>query len=236
MRFPQLESPWDSPRSVITSNARMPEDDRSDFELLDAWGTGDKSAANDLVKRYHDYLLGWFRSKVMRDAEDLFQDTFLRFVEKRSRFRRLCSFRTYLFAIARRVLLEESRRKGRSDEPFISTTHVPEQTLLTAGSMLALKDELRVVLHAIRGLPLEQQDTLYLHFIRELPANQCAEKLGVAEGTVRSRLARGREHIELLIKKIASGDFHPSSEAELDGWHQECLKRLRDEPEASGAG
>lgn len=89
---------------------------RSDIELLDAWGQGDRAAGSALFARHFDALYRFFSTKVRDGIADLVQQTLLECVEARARFRRDCSFRTYLFQIARHNLYAHYRARKRVPE------------------------------------------------------------------------------------------------------------------------
>ena len=69
--------------------------------LLEAWRAGDAAAGEALFERHFDAIYEFFASKLTIDVGDLVQRTFLGCVEARGRFRGECSFRTFLYAIAR---------------------------------------------------------------------------------------------------------------------------------------
>ncbi len=85
-----------------------------DLALVVAWQNGDQWVGACLFERHFDTILRFFRNKVHGPAQDdLLQQTFLRCVENAASFRRASSFRTYLFGIARNVLLEHLRASSR---------------------------------------------------------------------------------------------------------------------------
>ena len=97
-----------------------PTDDLGDQELIDRWKRGDQRAASLLVARHASSLARFAASFGEREGVDeLVQDTFVRAFGSIDGFRGESSFRTWLFTIERRLLLDRRRaekRRGRSTE------------------------------------------------------------------------------------------------------------------------
>ena len=87
----------------------------SDAELVRAWQAGHREAGATLFQRHYDGLLRFFRRRAGGDAEDLAQRTFLACEESKTRIRGTSTFRTFLFAVARRILSKHRRTKRRRD-------------------------------------------------------------------------------------------------------------------------
>ncbi len=199
--------------------------DGSDDELLAAWRAGTAPAAEALFERHFDALYRFFRNKADDAADDLVQRTLLACFEGRDRFRGECSFRTYLFAVARNQLLAflaQQRRAARIDPGQDS---VADSAASPSGT-LDRRREQTLVLQALRRLPVDHQVLLELFYWEQLSGSELAEVLGVPEGTIRTRLRRARE---LLTKEIEGLGAHPellhSTITDLDGW----AAALRDE-------
>src|SRR5438094_10599022 len=103
----------------MTEGARA-DDDREDLELIARWKAGDQAAATKLVERHSAALARFAVSSGARsDVEELVQDTFVRAFNSLDGFRGDSSFRTWLFTIERRLLLDrrrsEKRRRDRTE-------------------------------------------------------------------------------------------------------------------------
>ena len=198
---------------------------RDDGELLEAWSKGDRIAGNELFERHFDKVKRFFDNKVGGDTEDLIQSTFMGCLEGLARFRGASSFRTFLFGVARNVLREYFREKLRlqREADFEETKAID----LAAGpsTIIAARREQRVLLEALRRLPLDTQVLLELHYWEALNSRELGEVLGINENTARSRIRRARELLEEQIKLVAqSEDCLRTTLANLDDW----AKRLRD--------
>jgi len=199
---------------------------RSDIELLEAWRSGDEQAGNELFHRHFDSVCRFFRNKIADGVEDLIQRTFLACVESRDRFRGDASFRTYLFVVARNELCTHLARARKSPLCFDPREQSIEATGLSPSTVLARQGEHRLLLQALRRLPLDHQILLELFYWEDLSGRELATVLEVPEGTVRTRIRKARADLVRTMHKIAmSPDVLETTVADLDDW----AKGLRDQ-------
>lgn len=177
----------------------------TDFELLDAWRDGDARAGNALFERHFESVCRFFRSKLGDEVEDAVQRTFLACVESRDRFRGSSSFKTYLFAIARRKLGDHLRKEARCRISPMSTMESLGPWFPSPSTLVREDEELRRLLEALRRLPIDQQIAVELFYWEGLAAPELAEVLDVPEGTVRSRLRRARLALHRSLGPTATG-------------------------------
>jgi RNA polymerase sigma-70 factor (ECF subfamily) len=194
---------------------------RDDSELLRAWGEGDAAAGRELFERHFAAIFRFFRNKADGDVEDLVQSTFASALGSREAFRGDASFRTYLFTIARHELYAFWRKRRRqSDEVDIGSLAVEDLATSPSSALAARRD--RVLLaRALRSLPLDFQVVLELHYWEELSGPELAAVLEVPEGTVRSRLRRGKELLALRFDELSraeDGASSTSSADDVDRW------------------
>src|SRR3954467_7734696 len=91
--------------------------EREDLDLIARWKTGDQSAATRLVEKHSPALARFAASSGARhDIDELVQDTFIRAFNSLDGFRGESSFRTWLFTIERRLLLDRQRSAKRKPE------------------------------------------------------------------------------------------------------------------------
>lgn len=205
---------------------RPPMDDGDDLELLQRWRSGDAEAGNALFERHFPAVQRFFRSKVDGGVEDLVQATFLACVEGQHRFEGRSSVRGYLFGIARNQLLGWYRRK-RHDVDDVATVSVVDLGGSPSGALAGRQEE-RLLLHALRRLPLDHQIVLELFYWEGLPGHELAQVLGVSPHTVRSRLARARAGLREAIEQLADDPaLARSTLGDLDGWAQALRDRVR---------
>lgn len=176
----------------------------TDAALLEAWQRGERDAGARLIERHFDGMSRFFRNKVGSGADDLVQRTFLVALEQADRFRGDSSFRTYLFGIGRRVLLEhyrERRRDGRIAPDFgVSSAFDLDPS---PSQLVARRAEEQVLLDALRRIPLELQMAIELHYWEGTSVQGLSEIFEIPVGTVKSRLHRARR---LLMEQIERMD------------------------------
>lgn len=203
-----------------------------DETLLRAWQAGDQHAGSTLFERHYSSIYRFFLSKVPDAAEDLVQRTFLGCLEARDRFRGEASLRTFLFGIAHNTLRHHLRGRHRSEQPLDTGVCSAEQLGPGPSTMLGRRQEHRLLLRALRRIPLDHQVALELHYWEQLSATEIGEVLGVPAGTAKSRLRRARALLTEAISKLEGDPVRlKTTLANLDVWAA-ALKHalLVDEP------
>lgn len=195
---------------------------QSDRELLEAWGSGEKSAGAALFDRHFSALSRFFRNKAGDAADDLIQHSLLACLEARERFEGKSSFRTFLFAIARNVLYDHYRARHRSPQPPDFSVSSLAELAPSASSILAAAGRQRSLLEALRSIPLQFQVVLELSFWERMTAAEIGEVVGAPEGTVRTRLRRAKELVAKELKRIENlGLPLETTIHQLDDWAAE---------------
>ncbi len=189
----------------------------TDLELLSAWREGSATAGEALFERHFDAVMRFFRNKIDEGPEDLVQRTFLACVEGKERFEGRSSFRTYLFAVAHNVLREHFRKARRG--AAIDFTEQSIWDLAPAPSTVMARDRTqRLLLEALRRIPMESQVALELHYWEGLTAAEIGDVMGVALGTAKTRIRRARQLLGQAIEALASGERLETSQVDLDAW------------------
>lgn len=199
--------------------------DTTDMELLERWRGADMQAGDQLVGRHFQAIRAYFLSKAPADYEDLVQETFTRLSSKHDRFRGTSSFRVFLFGIAHMILFEHLRarqRAGRFDPLEQSAVDLDGGRM---SSLMAQRESHRVLLAALRELPLVDQEVLELYYWQKLTAGEIAAVQALPERTVRSRIAAALRRVGKLHAELTA---HPQarSDAEVEGWLAELRSEL----------
>ena len=190
-----------------------------DFELLRAWQAGDRRAGSELVQRNFQVLFRFFRNKIDDNPTDLIQQTLTTCVEVRDRVPDGVSFRAYALGIARNKLLHHLRRAQRQANAMRLQANAPVSIGDSPSQILAARQEQRLLLAALRKLPLDAQIAIELFYWEGLKIDEIAAVLEVAPGTVKSRLSRAKEQLREHIAKLASTeDLRRSTMDELAHW------------------
>jgi RNA polymerase sigma factor (sigma-70 family) len=197
-----------------------------DLELLQAWRDGDARCGEQLVARHFDAVCRFFRNKVGDEAPDLIQQTFLGCCEGRDRIRGESTFRTYLFGVARNVLLAHFRHKRRAAERFDPLVQTVADLGASLGSVVARKREEQLLLQALRSLPLDLQIAFELHHLEGMSARELGEMHGLTEPGMYGRLKKARLLLDAEIARIArSPELRESTLQGLEDW----ARSLRDQ-------
>lgn len=175
----------------------------SDAELLQRARTADAEAFADLVNRHQDLVVNYLArlTNCRSRAEEVAQETFVRFYQQLHRYRDQGMLTAYLLRIATNLVRSEERRKRRWRllHPVLRSSHTT--TVERGPQSVALANEAqREVTRAIAALDLRYRAPLVLREIEGLSYRKIADALAINEGTVKSRLHRARE---LLKQRLA---------------------------------
>lgn len=207
----------------------------SDAELLQIWRTGDNGAGNELVRRHFMSVYRFFANKVNEDLDDLIQRTFLACVEGRDRVRETSSLRAYILGIARNQLLMHVRRRHRQERPFEPNEMTVAQITGSPSRVMADREEEKLLLSALREIPLDLQMIVELYYWEELSVAQMAEILDIPEGTVKSRLYRARDALRnALVAMNLPENIRKTTTEGFEHWARALQKQLDRGAERSG--
>ncbi|MCE9581003.1 MAG: sigma-70 family RNA polymerase sigma factor [Planctomycetes bacterium] len=180
-----------------TSSTQGPD---GDTDLMLRCGGGDRAAFEELLKRYETRLLAFIRSIVRDrgDAEDLFQETFLRVHRAAPRYVPKARLSTFLHTIARNLALNFVQKKREKPvQPVVEPATAEE-----AGRGVDL-DALRTTLAAaLSALPPNQREAITLRYVSELPYKRIAEVMGAPMGTVASWVHEGLKTLSPSMRKF----------------------------------
>ena len=165
----------------------------SDEQLMLDFARGSTAAFAELFSRYKQPLFGFFRRRLANPdhADELTQETFLA-VFRASSYQPLALFRTYLYAIALKIL-KSHRRKTAFRAMFLGAAPESEPSAReTTTSEIILRE-------AIGKLPGIDREILMLREFEQLNYAEIAAILGLPLNTVRSRLFRARTALRDLL-------------------------------------
>ena len=168
--------------------------ERSDAELLAAHVAGDRYAFAELFHRHRRQLhrLARLTTRTPEDAEDALQDAMLSAHRGAGSFRHDAAVHSWLHRIVVNACLDRLRRaKGRPTTPLEDVYPVSDRTAQVETAI--------VVQQAMMRLPVEQRAALVAVDMQGYSVAATAQMLGVAEGTVKSRCARGRARLAQLL-------------------------------------
>jgi len=139
-------------------------------------------------------------------AEDLTQDIFLKLYRSLNTFDRRANFQTWLISVSRNLCIDHYRsvRKEREtiNRDVDASTLMPVARDRSAYAQLELRDRVQLLRAALDTLPPTLRTAVLLRDIQELTYQEIAERLNVPEGTVKSRINRGRTELARQIQKL----------------------------------
>ena len=168
-----------------SSEARRDADDGQDLELIARWKAGDERAASTLVARHASALARFAVSSGERnEVDELVQDTFVRAFNSLDGFRGESSFRTWLFTIERRLLVDRRRaEKRRRDRVEIQEDDASTE-YDALDNVVADETEQRMR-RAVERLSPTQKQVFTLRVGEGLSYKEIAEAVGTTEGAAR---------------------------------------------------
>jgi RNA polymerase sigma-70 factor (ECF subfamily) len=163
-----------------------------DDDIIAAVRAGERKAGDLLARRYYQKLSAYYRKRLPpEDAEDLTQATLMETVARIDRFRGESSFHHYAFSIARRVLAESERRRGRRISTEPAPTSEPPGYQTPPHERVARTELLELIDEAVQGLEEHYKSVLLLK-LSGATNFEIAENLDLHYNTVRSRLSRAK--------------------------------------------
>ena len=191
-----------------------------DEDMLARIREGNANAFDDMVITYSPKLIRVAYGLLgnMQDAEEVVQDAFVRAYNAMSDFRGDSSLETWLHRITVNLARNKyhwNRRRGDGINISLSDNREPDEaeaadvdlpdSRLQPGQQME-KDELNAnILHAIYYLPKKMRETMVLRHLEDMPYEKIAELLDCRVGTVKSRLARGRELLRVYLAALEEG-------------------------------
>lgn len=163
----------------------LPSEEPGDEELIARWKRGDQRAAAALVARHAPSLARFAASFGERDEVDaLVQDTFVRAFGSIDGFRGESSFRTWLFTIERRLLLDR-RRAAKRRGVSVEVREDSAATEFDALDDLVAAESARKVRRAVQRLTPTQREVFLLRVTEGLSYRDIATAVGTTEGAAR---------------------------------------------------
>jgi RNA polymerase sigma-70 factor, ECF subfamily len=188
-------------------------DDLPDERLMLRVAGNDTVAFDTLFQRHHRGVFS-FALRMVGDspaAEDLTQECFMRVWRSRERYQPTAAFRTWLFTIARRLALDELKR--RQSHPTLLAADTTGEDGSTAAvdavaggeganpqEIVVARELARALDRALRALPEELREAALLRDVEGMSYEEIAGVLGCPMGTVKSRLNAARKRLQAAAR------------------------------------
>ena len=175
-----------------------------DTALIDRARAGDEAAFRGLVERYESQVAATVVGMLGPgdEADDLGQETFVRFYQALSKFRGEAALGTYLTRIAMNLSLNAIKRRQRQHWRFWSRDDekAPPEPSFDGRDERAAQECGQAVHAALARLKPDFRAVVVLRTLDGYSTKETAELLEIAEGTVLSRLSRGMKQLETILK------------------------------------
>jgi RNA polymerase sigma-70 factor (ECF subfamily) len=188
----------------------MPE---SDVDLMLRCRHGDRTALGELVRRYEEPLINFLHRMLgdIAEAEDLFQETFLRILRSAPAYEPKAAFSTWLYTIARHLCIDRFKKRkglsltsldGRADgEEGNRAADLPDQG---PGPLENVDggERAQIVRGALAQLTDKKREVLMMRVYLGLPYGEIAEILGAPLGTVKYRIHDALKDLSKILQAL----------------------------------
>lgn len=183
----------------------------SDRQLIEGYNSGHQEALELLINRYKDdlYRFCCHLSLERQDAEDLFQEVWVRILRKLEQYDPERPFKAWLFQVAINLYRDRYRKwKNLRERLTIAWTYehsgyteIRDTALLTEEYLLQ-KEQFLYLEECLRSLPKRYLAPLILYYYEEFSYESIGEILDVPLGTVKSRLNQGKKLLKATMKEL----------------------------------
>ena len=159
---------------------------------------------NNLIIQYSNPLLAFAKNltKDHEDANDLLQETRLKAIRYKDKFKEGTNIKAWLFTIMKNTFINDYRRKKKQNTMFDSTANAyyinsTDSTVVKNGGETSCNME--TIQNAIDDLP-EELRIPFMNYYKGFKYNEIAEELGLPLGTVKSRIFFARKELKSKLK------------------------------------
>ena len=169
---------------------------------------GDQDAWSQIVRQHWRkvFNIAYKFTGKHDEAEDLTQDVFLKIFKSLNTFDRRANFQTWLVSVSRNLCIDHYRsvRKEREtiDRDVDAGELTPAASTPSAYVQLEQRGRVELLRRALAELPPTLRSAVMLRDIQELSYQEIADHLQLPEGTVKSRINRGRTELARQIRRL----------------------------------
>src|SRR4051795_1266865 len=176
--------------------------------LIEQCLTGDQAAWEAIVRQHWRKVFNVAYKFVGKhdEAEDLTQDIFLKIFKALGTFDRRANFQTWIISISRNLCIDHYRSVRKERQTIardVDSTELQPATTERGPYAQAEHQDLRAQLRvALEALPITLRTAVVLRDLQELSYQEIADRLGLPEGTVKSRINRGRIELAHQLRRL----------------------------------
>lgn len=173
---------------------------------------GDEAAWQSIVRAHRRKVFNIAYKFVgsVEEAEDLTQDVFIKLFRSLGTFDRRANFQTWLYSVTRNLCIDHYRALRKEREALNRDLDVdllaPASKERSPLQLLESRDQAALLRRALDRLPEAMRTAVVLRDLRELSYEDIARTLALPDGTVKSRISRGRTELARQIQIIRQED------------------------------
>jgi len=180
---------------------------------------GDQLAWDTIVRTYRRKVFNVAYTFVGKhdEAEDLTQDIFIKVFRSLKSFDRRANFQTWLISVSRNMCIDHYRsvRKERQTidrniDADVLRPVSPEPPMILR---IEQRDRVQLLREALQALKPMLRTAIVMRDLKEMSYSEIAKELQLPEGTVKSRINRGRRELAAEIKRLRGEHYNPSDES-----------------------
>jgi RNA polymerase sigma-70 factor (ECF subfamily) len=189
-------------------SAEAPASPNPTDQIIERCLNGDQAAWETIVRLYWRKVFNIAYKFVGRhdQAEDLTQDVFLKLYKSLDTFDRRANFQTWLISVSRNLCIDHYRSVRKERETINRDVDPADVTPIAAepaaDKRLEQRDRVALLRVALDKLAPTLRTAVMLRDIQELTYQEIAERLNLPEGTVKSRINRGRTELARQIQRL----------------------------------
>ena len=175
-----------------------------DIRLMFAVAAGDSNALRELIDKWKKPLINFFYRSLgsYAESEDLAQQVFIKLYRAAGRYQARAKFSTFLFHIARRVLLNEFRRRSRKPVEYVDPQEFHYGESEDPEVRRRLKEIEEIFQLAIKKLPEKHRSALLLYKQQQLSYQEIAEIMKANENAVKTWIHRARKQLRKEMEAL----------------------------------
>lgn len=178
-------------------------------ETIERCLQGDQDAWSEVVRQYWRkvFNVAYKFTGKHDEAEDLTQDIFVKIFKSLYTFDRRANFQTWLISVSRNLCIDHYRSVRKERETIardVDSRELPHATKAEAGPLAGIEraDQRELLRLALGHLAPTLRSAVLLRDIKELSYQEIAMQLALPEGTVKSRINRGRNELARQIRRL----------------------------------
>lgn len=175
-----------------------------DFELIELLKGGDESAFAEIYSRYAENMAGFACSKLysLEDARDLIHDLFVKLWENRKQLAISSNLKTYLYLLVRHRIIDKIRKNITREEyaDGLKSLHYAYHNSIE--QKIYLKELEDTIEKSLNELSPRVKEIYQMSRVEELSIKEIAEKLGLAEQTVKNQLSTALKHLQKVLAQV----------------------------------